>query len=117
MLMNQFPDEIKNKIFLFLSNPCADMMKDEFSKCGCIVEGEWIDCIQHFHAWDDRDYFIDRYFDDINVKCYWCDARLLNKKQRCTFERHIYCKDCFDERIHDLSYCCLPLASSSSCFY
>ena len=33
--MNKLPDDIKNKIQLYLSHPCADMLEAEMEYCAC----------------------------------------------------------------------------------
>ena len=33
-ILNNIPTEIKNKIFLYLSHPCADMIKESFRNIG-----------------------------------------------------------------------------------
>ena len=76
-LINNLPQELQNKIYLYLSHPCADMIKRECSDHGC--EDRYIFIEKELYNDDTRLYFPELYFKELNKYCERCNTLLRNK--------------------------------------
>jgi hypothetical protein len=85
-ILNNIPSEIKNKILLYLSHPCADMIKEECENNGC-------------EEFDTKLDFSTLYFKEYNICCKRCKALLRNKSQYISCNQYcgtfILCENCF----------------------
>ena len=82
MKLINLPIEIKNNIFLYLSHPCADIIKEvclnigceefsefeskEFTELGCMINKEYFDTRLHFPTiyFNFLNYSLDKQIDD-----------------------------------------------------
>jgi hypothetical protein len=61
-ILKNLPDELKNKIFYYLSHPCADIIKQEIKTLNCDKIYKFKNNGKLFAVVDGRDFFINEYF-------------------------------------------------------
>ena len=82
MMISNLPVELQNKILFYCAeHPCSKMIKDECIKQGLSEKNEsnWNEHGLVFY-FDDRDNFIDFYFEARNASCYLCNNMLEHER-------------------------------------
>ena len=107
-LINNLPIEIKNKIFLYLSHPCSDMIKNNFAN---IVKGHLYTIIGKCYRCKKRGRKLESYWNDDDdeyyLLCKPCHIihenkqieikvkRIINRKLRNIFTELRFCKELY----------------------
>jgi hypothetical protein len=95
MNLTNFPQEIRNKILLFLSTPCADIIKEHCIYLDNIINNILIEEYYYTELINYRDNFAGVYFKERNVFCDRCNCKLFNPMSRYMIEDYhndIFCK-------------------------
>jgi hypothetical protein len=97
LIREKLPEEIENKIKLYLSHPCTDIIKQQFIYIDDIINEILNEQGYYYLELDKRLDYAEFYFKERNVLCDRCDCKLIDTSNRYTIEGYfnvIYGKDC-----------------------